>query len=282
MIDVPLFEVEAPAAPAAGPRPGHIPSRGCYQRGCPDPACKELDYRYMSGLRLDHHRGRRRRTDATQTRVHIERLFAAGWTQAQITRAAGLAHRVVGAVVAGQREVANGTARAILNIPIGPAPADTRDVDSTGTVRRVQALVAIGWPIAQLAPYFGLHETALGRISRGELVQVRTATAQTAVMVYRRLSRIPGPSVRARNDAIRKGWPSPAAWDDTTIDDPTATPETDRPEPELKRGQLAELRRQEVAHLAGFGVRPEEIAARLGIGFTTVTGVLAQQRRAAA
>lgn len=275
-----MFDVETPAATtAAGPR--HTPSRGCYQRGCTQPACKDADYRYMSALRLDHHRGRRRRTDATQTRIHVERLLAAGWTQAQIARAAGLAHRTIGAVTAGATTLSNRTALAVLSVPIGEPPQDARDVDSTGTVRRVQALVAIGWPIAQLAPYFGLYETALGRISRGELTHVRTGTAQTAVSVYRRLSRIPGPSVRARNDALRKGWPSPAAWDESTIDDPAAAPELDRPEPELKRNELAVLRRQEVFHLDSFGISPEEIAARLGMGFTTVTGILRQRSAAA-
>ena len=261
----------------------HAPSRACYIRGCRRPECKAADYQYMSRIRLDHHRGQRRRIDATQTRNHIERLFAAGWTQAQIGRAAGIAHRIAGDVLLrNQRTVSNTTARAILSIPIGAPPADGPDVDSTGTVRRVRALVAIGWPIAQLATHVGIHETALGRISRGELPAVRIATADSVAAVYRRLSRIPGPSVRSRNDGVRRQWASPAAWDDRTIDDPTARADTCRPEPQLNRNQLAKLRRQEIEHLAGFGVTPEEIAARLGIGFTTVTGVLAQQRKAAA
>lgn len=276
-----MFHVEAPAAPAAaGPR--HTPSRSCYQNGCPERACKEADYRYMSALRLDHHRGQRRRTDATQTRVHIERLLAAGWTQAQIARAARLNHRVMTAVLAGQRTVANDTARGVLNIPIGPAPDDARDVDATGTRRRVQALVAFGWPLAQLAPRFGLYTTNLGLIANGRRAYVHATTAETVAADYRRLSRLPGPSARARADAARKGWASPAAWDEDTIDDPAAVPDLDQPEPELNRNELAALRRQEVFHLAGFGIGPEEIAARLGMGFTTVTGILADHRSAAA
>ena len=260
----------------------HTPSRACYIRGCRRPECKAADYQYMSRIRLDHHRGQRRRTDATQTRHHIERLQAAGWTQAQIGRAAGIAHRIVGDVaLREQPTVSNATARAILGVPIGEPPADGPDVDATGTVRRVRALIAIGWPIARLAPHVGIHETALGRISRGELAAVRISTAESVAAVYRRLSRVPGPSVRARNDALRKGWAGPAAWDGTSIDDPGALPDTDMSEPDLKRNELAELRRQEVIHLAGFDVPPEEIAARLDIGFTTVTGILRQQRSAA-
>jgi transcriptional regulator with XRE-family HTH domain len=273
---------EASAAPAAaGPRQ-HTPSRACYIRGCRRPECKQADYEYMSRIRLDHHRGQRRRTDARQTRRHIEHLLAANWTQAQIARAAGLSHRTICDVLHGAPIVANRTELAILSIPIGPAPLDGRDVDGTGSMRRIQALVAIGWSLAQLAPRLGFYVTDLGLIANGHRPYVRATTADAIVRGYRQLARTPGPSTRARNDAARKGWHGPAAWDDDTIDDPDAAPDLEQPEPELNRNELAELRRQEVLHLAGFDVPPEEIAARLGIGFTTVTGILRDQRRAAA
>lgn len=256
----------------------HAPSRSCYLRGCRAEACKQADYRYMSALRLDHHRGQRRRTDATQTRHHIERLTAAGWTQAQIARTAPVAARSIAGILRGQCDVANTTAAAILGIPIGPPPDSTRDVDSTGTVRRIRALVAIGWPLAHLAPRFGLHVTALGRIANGQLEHVRAVTADTIALDYRHLARIPGPSVRARRHATTRGWHGPAAWDDRTIDNPLALPDVDGPEPVLSRDELAELRRKEITHLAGYGASPEEIAVRLGVGVSTVTGILRQHR----
>lgn len=254
----------------------HTPSRACYLRGCAQPACKDADYRYMSALRLDHHRGVRRRTDATQTRHHLERLLAAGWTRAQIARASDVAHRTVGVALTDATTVSTRTARGILSIPIGPPPADQRDVDATGTVRRIRALVAIGWPLAQLAPRFGLYVTALGRIANGQLEHVRATTADTIALDYRHLARTPGPSVRARRHAAAHGWYGPAAWDDRTIDDPTAVPEADGPEPALSRDELAALRRTEILHLAKYGVTSEEIAARLGVGVSTVTGILRQ------
>lgn len=279
-----MIDSETPGAPAAaGPWPEpHVPSRACYIRGCRRPECKAADYQYMSRIRLEHHRGLRRRTDATQARHHAERLIAAGWTQAQIARAAELNHRTVCDVVNGASTIANGTALAILNIGIGAAPLDGRDVDGTGSMRRIQALVAIGWSLAQLAPRIGMYVTDLGLIANGKRPRVRAATADTIARGYRRLARVPGPSARARNEAARRNWAGPAAWEEHTIDDPTAQPEVDQmPEPELKRDELAELRRQEVIHLASFSTPPEEIAARLGIGFTTVTGILRQQRSAA-
>lgn len=252
--------------------------RRCYLRGCRRPECLQAHYRWSSRYRLDVHEGRTRRTNATQTRHHIERLQAAGWTQAQIARRAKLAHRVLTAVLAGQKTVANRTALAILSVPISTPPADQRDVDATGTIRRVRALVAFGYPIAQLAPRFGLYLTALGRISRGELQQVRATTAERIAREYRTLSRVPGNSNRARNDARRHGWHGPLAWDETTIDDPAAQPEVDTSENELSRNELAALRRSDVEHLDRFGVCELDIARRLGMAESTVRGIVRELR----
>lgn len=242
----------------------HQPSRGCYQRGCQTPECRQANYRYMSRLHLDHHRGQKRRHDATQIRHHIERLIAAHWTQAQIARAAHLAHHLIGDIRRGQPTVAVATAYAILSIPLGQPPADLRDVDATGTMRRLRALVAIGWPIEQLAPRLGIWPTALGNIARGELAHVRIATAETITHRYQQLIRQPGPSNRARLLAAKKGWHGPLAWDGPAIDDPTAQPDVEQAiELELKREDLAAHRRAEIEHLASFNLSTHEIAARL-------------------
>jgi hypothetical protein len=179
----------------------HTPSRGCYQRGCQSAECAQENYQYMSRLRLDHHRGQKRRCNAAQSRHHVERLLAVGWHQAQIARAAGLAHRTVGSVMAGADTISKRTALALLSVPVGPAPGGHRDVDATGTVRRVRALVAIGWPVAHLAQQFGMYPTALGNIARGELQNVRATTADTVALHYQHLARTPGLSQRARNEA---------------------------------------------------------------------------------
>lgn len=242
----------------------HTPSRGCYQRGCQTDACTNENYRYMSRLRLEHHRGQRRRTDATQTRHHIERLLAAGWTQAQIARAADLAHHLISDVRHGQQTISTNTARAILSVPIGTPPADTRDVNATGTMRRLRALVAIGWPIDQLAPILGIFPTALGNIARGALANVRATTADTIALHYQHLIRRPGPSNRGRILARKKGWHGPAAWDGAAIDDPNAKPETSKPyKPADKYGRDPD-RTREIEHLYLLNESPQQIAKQLG------------------
>ncbi|GGV46166.1 helix-turn-helix domain-containing protein [Streptomyces spectabilis] len=260
----------------------HTPSRACYLRGCRETACEQANYRYMARLRLDHHRGQRRRHDATQTRNHVERLYAHGWTQAQISRAARLAHTTIRGLEDGQATVSPATARAVLNIPITQAPDDLRDVDATGTVRRIRALAAIGYSLASLAPHLKLHVSAVGRISRGEYEHVRATTAHTTTRIYRELSRTPGTNQRARNHARKHGWHGPLAWDDN-IDNPDAKPETAHGR--QRPGQAPpDIDPRRVARLTSEGLTTAQIAERIGCHPRTVTRARkrAQQQAVAA
>jgi AraC-like DNA-binding protein len=234
----------------------------------------------MSRIRLERHRGEQRRIDATQTRAHIERLLGAQWTQAKIARAAGVYHRSIGGILEGQPTVSKRIALAILSIPVGPPPGGDRDVNATGTIRRIRALIAIGYSGAYIAESIGMYPTALNKIARGELSRVRAVTATAVARKYRQLSRTPGPSVRARNDARRNGWYGPAAWDD--IDDPDALPETgDATEESIGRRELAVLRRTEIEHLATFNLPEHEIADRLGMSRDYVHDLIRDMGKAA-
>lgn len=254
--------------------------RRCYLRGCRLPECLDAHYRYMSRYRLDAQRGQQRRQDIGPVQQHTNNLIATGWTQAQISRASGVPHRAVGAILGGhQPTVANSTANRILTVPVGPAPEPLQYIDATGTVRRLRALIAIGHTVVSLAPHIGINENALAAVVRHERPQVRATTAAAAKAAYRQLSRTPGISRRARNIAKNRGWYGPLAWGETTIDDPKALPETDLPEPELGRNELAAHRRAEVEHLDSFGLSEQDIANRVGIALSTVQGIVRELHR---
>jgi hypothetical protein len=106
--------------------------------------------------------------------------------------------------------------------------------DNAGTVRRLQALSAIGWGLVDLSAETGMAIAALGRLRAGTHATHRR-TRQTIAELYDRLSMTPGPSQRARDYAARAGWLPPLAWDDDDIDDPGAwgnvTIEDDTPDP---------------------------------------------------
>lgn len=237
-------------------------TRACYLAGCRRPECDTANYRYMSRLRLDHERGRPRRVPADACRAHIHALLDAGWLQAQVATAARVDHTQISHIVTGgQPNVARATEQRILAVPLGPPPR-SRDVDATGTRRRLQALVAIGHPMAHLAREVGVSVDAIGRIARGEKTQVRATTADTVAAVYRHLSLRPGPSPRARTIAARHGWHSPLAWDTDTINDPSAAPDLDLDARQTRYSTHEIL--EEIAHLDALGESDEEIARQLG------------------
>lgn len=88
-----------------------------------------------------------------------------------------------------------------------------RLVDSTGSIRRLHALAAMGWPWS-----------ALDLMPSGQVWQItrratiRRDTADRIAEVYERLCMIPGPSVRSARHAAASGWAPPLAWDDIDSD----------------------------------------------------------------
>jgi hypothetical protein len=109
-------------------------------------------------------------------------------------------------------------------------------IDSTGTRRRIEALVALGytWEAidAALAEVTG-KSRARGHSNRRHLVfkgggKITRDNAAEYAAVYDRLSmRLPEMTCsarRARTRAARLGWLVPLAWDEGRIDDPAYKP----------------------------------------------------------
>lgn len=96
-----------------------------------------------------------------------------------------------------------------------------------GTIRRLQALCAIGWTQQDIGARLGLSRSRVSQIIQTTRQGVRPETAKKVADLYDELwDVIPvGPAAnRARADAARKQWVSALAWDDDVIDDPEAKP----------------------------------------------------------
>lgn len=101
----------------------------------------------------------------------------------------------------------------------------TRTKDSTGTIRRIHALQALGWSMPEIAArggwasYQSIHQATLRK-------RVTHRFAHRIDVVYRELSMLIPPetpaSKRALTWARRNGYAPPLAWDD--IDDINETP----------------------------------------------------------
>lgn len=147
-------------------------------------------------------------------------------------------------------------------------------VDATGTRRRIQALAAIGWSLAEQSRRLGMHVSAAHSMTTRAWVTV--ATAAKVAALYDELSMIPGSNNRARADAQRKGWVSPLAWDEEDLDDPAAKPAAHVPsQPGRPRNADMEER---VLELTRCGLSAAEIAIRLGTYKRYVTRVRSRDR----
>lgn len=109
-----------------------------------------------------------------------------------------------------------------------------RTVEPTGTRRRIEALMRLGWTQVQIGERLGINGEAVRQIRSFGRVNVRTVKRIAAV--YDDLSTRRPPernkverlnASRTRNRAERLGWAPPAAWDD--IDDPTENPKLGEP-----------------------------------------------------
>ena len=222
-----------------------------------------------------------------------------GWTR--IAAAAGLESSVVWKLIYGDRgrnlapskRIRPATADAILAVGLDLAPGAR--IDSTGTARRIQALCALGYSLSQVGDQVGILRSNFTDIAHGRGM-VTVATAAAIRDLYDRWSMTIPPTEtrvekyrvsRAKNYAKANGWVPPLAWDDDTIDDPSATHDANpTPAPNSTTvdsaavdraltGDVADRlsiadRREAVRTLHAQGYNDSRIAERIGITARTV------------
>lgn len=98
-------------------------------------------------------------------------------------------------------------------------------VPALGTHRRIQALRAIGHPVADIAGHMGYSRpgaSSLSPLMRRDTVS--RSTAQTVMEVYTHLATRPGTCAKTRTWARKAGFPTPADWCGLDMDNPTHHP----------------------------------------------------------
>ena len=208
-------------------------TRASYWRGCRCLPCRVANAAYNAQIKRNTAYGRPTSdlVDAEPVRRHLRDLMAAGMGRRTIIAHTGLStghfSKLLGHGKAKpQKRVHAPTAARILTVR--PDLAPSTPVDATGTRRRLQALVATGWPNAQIARRMGWADGNLAAILNGHRTSVLTRTATQVRELYDQMwdERPPvgAPSRRAAARARGRGWAPPAAWDDDKIDDPLAGP----------------------------------------------------------
>lgn len=183
-------------------------------------------YRYTKQWRLERSRGLTRLVDATPSRLHLRMLERSGWTVSAVARETRIPKNTLLRVLDGQRSIKRTQAAVLLEfqgldeIPSGLVPR-------VGARRRIHALMAIGWTHEELTRRCGVNTDA---VANQYARWVRRTTYDLIAAMYAELCAKPGPSNRTRLYAARRGFLSPAFWDDIDRD---PEPLLVEPEPEL-------------------------------------------------
>jgi hypothetical protein len=197
----------------------------------------------------DYHRARRRQiaygtwqpyidADPIRQHVHMLRSFSIGVPR--IRQLSGTSGGAIGRLLYGQggrppsRRVRTVTADRITAVrPSLDLALPTALVDGTGTRRRLQALVVVGWPQLELSRRLGMDKKSVNEQVNAVKLTAYAATACTVRDLYEELWNV-DPAVQgvgarwieeARARATARRWAPPAAWDDEYIDSPAAVPD---------------------------------------------------------
>lgn len=153
--------------------------------------------------------------------AHIQRLLVANWTLVAIAREAQVGRRTLwnwmNGVHGGMQH-----AVALRVLALRPVPQIPQLVPAVGTVRRLQALAAMGWSLTWSGREAGISETYARALAAGRRSRVSVELAGRVDAVYRRHCMKPGPSKCAKTSALGNGWVTAVAWDD--IDEPAEKP----------------------------------------------------------
>lgn len=243
-----------------------------YSRGCRCDICKKGITTETRRRRYLRATGRALLTTPDRAAGHIEKLRAAGMTDAQILTGAALAPDTLYRIVRRSGGLLRATEARILAIrPVRPTGRGSgANVPALGTVRRLRALAADGWTATELGRRAGKHKQFIVHLQNmDERGQVRMWVADYVRRLHGELVDLkaedftaPTLVKRTRQRASAKNWSSSAYWDSEDFDNPDFTPALSD---DLNVLKLGSHRRREIQHLASFNVPESEIAARLGM-----------------
>ena len=245
------------------PRPLRRGTRSCWQKGCGHPECHEAAKAEWAAYYEIRKQYTHRPHFVSPARAiqHIQHLRARGMGRAQIARAAGMTKSNVGHLEERHdKKILDTTERRILAVKFAPAR-----VRPLGTMRRLQALAALGHPWADVSSECGVSVPTIVRIANGHQKWVSVDTVQTVADAFDRLSMRTGRSSVTRGRAAARGWAPPLAWDEGALDDPQAAPAG-----HAARQKRASLDLDEWQTLVQAGEDPARAADRCGVTLSAV------------
>lgn len=245
---------------------------------------------------------------AGAAREHVQQLRSVGTSLQRIATLSGVGYGTVARLAYGNassrqpptERLRHDTEQRLLNLRAGAGtvPPGAR-VEATGSRRRLQALVAAGWPLRTLAQRLGRSPGNLRRTMKANLIT--DACARRISRTYTELHNVPPPghtaverarASHARATAREFGWLPPWAWDDIDGDRDDLAIEEDELEGSLDeiaieqaiRGESVQLTRAErdevITRLTNRGLSARRIAYLIGTTSRNVVRRRAAQRAA--
>lgn len=176
---------------------------------------------YQKRYQLRKLRGETAYVDTTAARTHIATLQGLGWSLRSIAGQSGVAVGTVHRIATKRQHQARPAAvMAIVSVhpsslPSKPSTQTSEPfVPRVGTVRRIQALLFMGWSHAELKRRGVDSANLLHQQGRW----VTRSTHDTVSAVFARLWMTPGPSTRTASRAKARGYSGPLDWDDIDHD----------------------------------------------------------------
>lgn len=205
--------------------------------GCRCTPCTLAARRHRKATKYRTDTGTSTYVDAGAAREHLLKLTKR-LTWAQVEQRSGV-HRTALRVLAGKypgrkqsRRITRTTAAAVLAVTDDPIGTETAGyVPGTGSRRRLQALIALGWTAKDLGDRMGWSSRTRWTMTTDSMdvrapITIGTRTAVHAL--YAELSMRPMPEGpvhdRTRSRAANRGWVPPLAWDEEALDDPRRRP----------------------------------------------------------
>jgi hypothetical protein len=209
--------------------PGGPSLSGYKHHHCPCDDCLTENRTYNNQVRRLQTYGKwQPLVDAGPAREHI-RTLRDQYSIERIAELANLGYATVNSIIHPingklRSRIRTTTADAILAVKPDPdLVRGGRPINSLGTRRRIEALAAVGWSLAEQSRQLGRDRHFADTILDQQ--QVTANTAREIRHLYDRLSdqpRLDADGRRIRWHASRLRWAPPAAWDD--IDNPADTP----------------------------------------------------------
>lgn len=164
-------------------------------------------------------------TDAEPIRQHLRTLYTAGVSIHRVAAITGIDYQTIRCFTHHAYRNRHGRRRgatpeiAAKILAVSVENANPPKTDATATRRRLQALIALGWPLERIAPHAGLSAENISAVVRRRYVMATTARAVEDT--YNRLRNqkparhgVDKASItKARKRAAANRWPTPKYWD---------------------------------------------------------------------